>query len=126
MTEFVQVSLQIILYRIITILVGFGIIYLGYLLFRIGVYEKAGDLKAAWGDSYLTLKQATPGTFFALFGAIIISISLWQGIDIEKVKSIKSSGMNQSAPSWFLEPISAIPTEVRSILKKLCSWGANY
>ncbi|MBS0261392.1 MAG: hypothetical protein JSS02_05500, partial [Planctomycetes bacterium] len=41
-----------------------------------GVFERAGDLKAAWGDKHLTIKQAAPGTFFAVFGAIIVTVSL--------------------------------------------------
>jgi len=68
MTEFMQGVAIVVFYRTFTIACGLAVIYLGYLLFRVGVYEKAGELKAAWGDRHLTLKQAAPGTFFALLG----------------------------------------------------------
>ena len=67
MSEFVVVNLMVILFRTIMIGLGFGFAYLGYKLFVKGVYERAGELKAAWGDKNLVLKQAAPGTFFALF-----------------------------------------------------------
>ncbi|MCH7519942.1 MAG: hypothetical protein IH964_13080 [Candidatus Dadabacteria bacterium] len=85
----IQVLLSLILYRIITIAIGFLIVYLGYRLFRLGVYEKAGDLKAVWGENQLILKQAAPGTFFVLFGAIVISFSIWKGINIDQIEEIE-------------------------------------
>jgi hypothetical protein len=74
----------LVCYHVVTLLIGLVLAYLGYLLFRSGVFEKAGDLKAAWGDKHLTLKQAAPGTFFALFGTIVMSVSLWRGIDFSE------------------------------------------
>ncbi len=75
------ILLSITIYKTLSLIVGFGFGYLGYRLFISGVYEKAGELKAAWGDNRLILKQAAPGTFFSLFGAIIILITLLKGID---------------------------------------------
>ena len=83
MTEFIQGIVAIISYRALTILCGLAIVYFGFVLFRLGVYEKAGELKAAWGSKYLTLKQAAPGTFFALFGAGIIVATVWQGVEFK-------------------------------------------
>jgi len=71
-------------YRLGTIVVGFAIVYCGYKLFRLGVYEKAGELKLAWGDRHLLLKQAMPGTFFALFGTAVIIFSLFKGIYFDR------------------------------------------
>ena len=83
MSEFVVVNLMVILFRTIMIGLGFGFAYLGYKLFVKGVYERAGELKAAWGDKNLVLKQAAPGTFFALFGVAVIAISILQGTGLE-------------------------------------------
>jgi hypothetical protein len=73
-------------YRITILLVSFGAVYMGYRLFMAGVYEKAGDLKAAFGDKNLTLRQAAPGTFFSLFGCVILVVALINGFTIDYTK----------------------------------------
>ncbi len=75
-------------YRLASIFVGFAIIYFGYKLFDRGVYQKAGELKAAWGESNLLLKQAAPGTFFVIFGTAVIVFSLWKGFSLSASPSI--------------------------------------
>ena len=92
MTEFTQGMLIVIAYRALAITLGFGMAYLGYKLFRVGIYEKAGELKAAWGDKNLTLKQAAPGTFFALFGAFVVIVSLFRGVDFAHDRSRAALG----------------------------------
>ena len=83
MTGFTNLALAVIAYRLAILLVGLLFAFLGYKLFRLGIYEKAGELKAAWGDRNLTLKQAAPGTFFASFGAMIVGIALFRGVDFD-------------------------------------------
>ena len=87
MTEFILGIVVIVVYRAFTIACGLVIVYLGFVLFRLGVYEKAGELKAVWGSKNLSLKQAAPGTFFALFGAAIIASTVWRGLDFESVRT---------------------------------------
>lgn len=116
MTEFVQVTIILVIYRCITVLVGLAIVYWGYRLFCVGVYEKAGDLKAAWGEGHLTLKQATPGTFFALFGAVVIAFSIWRGIHVETTRERPSE-------STAVEPSYQLPVETQTILEKLVAAG---
>jgi hypothetical protein len=71
-------------FRLAIIAVGTVSIVLGYRLFTIGIQtdreiskEITFDAKIA-GQAF-TLKNAAPGTFFALFGVIIISVMLVQG-----------------------------------------------
>jgi len=45
-------------------------------LFRLGIYEKQGELKGSWRGASLTLRQVGPGVFFALFGVGIASLGL--------------------------------------------------
>ena len=87
MSEFNQIVLLLTFYRIVTVLIGLAFAVLGYKLFCRGVYDKAGELKAAWGDRHLVLKQAAPGTIFALFGVVVIAIGLWRGIEIDVEKA---------------------------------------
>ncbi len=57
---------------------------LGYKLFVAGVVGDAGSLDARHKDTKLTLRDAAPGTFFALFGAVVIVVTLWQGVHYEE------------------------------------------
>jgi hypothetical protein len=73
-------------------------VYLGYKLFVKGLFNEAGDLTASSGNKKLIIKKAAPGTFFALFGAIIISINVYRasydhksGIDFVRVDSTKAN-----------------------------------
>lgn len=62
---------------VIAILSGVLLCYLGFRLFRLGFYEKS-DLKFEYGKLRLHLFKATPGIFFSLFGAVIISGAVWR------------------------------------------------
>ena len=66
-----------------SLLVGSIFAYMGYLLFKAGIWGHAGELEAEFGDNKLVLKKAAPGTFFALFGAIIIAITLYKGLEFK-------------------------------------------
>ncbi|MCH8266432.1 MAG: hypothetical protein IH846_02825 [Acidobacteria bacterium] len=63
--------------------VGFGFAALGYRLFVLGVLQ-TGDLEAVWNDRKLLLERAAPGTLFALFGSVMIGLSLLRGPDVLK------------------------------------------
>ena len=88
MSDFQVLVFSLTGYKLVTLLTGLVFGLLGYKLFRLGVYEKAGELKTTWGDKSLILKQAAPGTFFALFGVILISTTLIKGFDVERMKSV--------------------------------------
>lgn len=71
------------MYYIVTLLVGLGSIILGYRLFALGIETKPSRIAAAGGTSYqLTIESAAPGTFFALFGAIIVTVGIWRGPEL--------------------------------------------
>ena len=69
-------------FRIIALLVGLTFAYWGYRLFRVGVLDHEGELKALYGKGSLLLRRAAPGTFFALFGAIVVVVALFRGLEI--------------------------------------------
>lgn len=83
------------IYKIVTLLVGAGIMFLGYRLFRTGVFDRAGELKAAWGDNHLELKQAAPGSFFAILGAVVLVISVSKGLTFERVGATSDERPNK-------------------------------
>jgi len=69
-------------YKISCLIVGLTIIYLGYLLFVKGIFNESGDIDANFKNYKLTVKKAAPGTFFVLFGAIIIGFSIFKGLEL--------------------------------------------
>jgi hypothetical protein len=106
MSEFTWSLIIVGVYRLVALCSGILSIYLGYKLFRVGIYEKAGELKASFGGNHLLLRQAAPGTFFALFGAIVISIGLWKGIRIQS----SEDGVEHAGAPIAMSGVGAIPT----------------
>ena len=86
MSDFQVLVFSLTGYKLLTLLTGLIFGSLGYKLFRVGVFEKAGELKTTWGDRSLVLKQAAPGTFFALFGVVIVATTLIKGVNFESLK----------------------------------------
>lgn len=70
-------------YKAISLFVGLAFGYMGYRLFMTGIEKSAGEMEASAGNNAIKLSRAAPGTFFALFGAVIIIITISQGFDIE-------------------------------------------
>lgn len=70
-------------YKIISLLVGAFISFLGYKLFMNGIWGEAGDVDAKFKDGSIVIRSAAPGTFFALFGAIIIGVTILKGWDVD-------------------------------------------
>lgn len=61
------------IYRYLLIFAGVAFAVMGYRLFKLGYFEKAGELKAAYGSSHLLVKQVAPGVFFAALGAVMVA-----------------------------------------------------
>ncbi len=89
-------------YRLGLIAVGGLSILLGYRLFTTGRGETSGsgaagtELDATLGKSKLTLKNAAPGTCFAAFGALIISVMLVNQPPELELKTENDRGQSQT------------------------------
>ena len=67
-------------FRLSVMLVGILSIYFGYRLFVLGVMPREGtNIEAASNEMNLTIKNAAPGTIFALFGVFVIGLMVVQG-----------------------------------------------
>ncbi len=83
--NYLQISVVYLLtFRIAVIIAGIISVVLGYRLFCKGVFPDSGakegtSVDAKLGETHITLKNAAPGTCFALFGAIIIGSMLIAG-----------------------------------------------
>lgn len=80
----------LLMYRSIILLLGFGIVYLGYRLISDVEYWKAEELKSKlWSKAIL-------GVVFAVCGIVVLGISLYRGEgDIEKLRLSGRSGARQ-------------------------------
>ncbi len=72
------------LYRLTVLAVGTLSIWLGFRLFSTAgskgkTADGSGSASAEAGGVKLTFTNLLPGTYFALFGTVIISIMLWKG-----------------------------------------------
>lgn len=67
-----QIIIALTLYKIISLLTGTAFAFMGFRLFIAGVWGESGDVEARFHDSRLIVKRAAPGTFFTLFGTIIV------------------------------------------------------
>ena len=82
MEQYTIVILYLLFFRLAIITAGVVSIILGYKLFVKGVYGESTNentsFDATVGNMKMSLKNAAPGTFFALFGVIIITVMLLQ------------------------------------------------
>lgn len=74
---------MIAIYKIASLTVGLAISYMGYRLFLEDKTVPVGDLDAKSGQTRLLLKKSAPGTFFALFGTVVISITILKGFEYQ-------------------------------------------
>lgn len=103
MSEFTKALLIANIYRYLLIVAGTTFVYMGYRLFVLGYFEKAGEFRAAAGGKHIVLKQVAPGVFFALFGILAISIGVFREIEI----NIPGSGWGKMSYTPHNEPSNA-------------------
>ena len=84
-------------FRLSVIGAGLVCIILGYRLFLQGVMpQHSTDIEGQTGDIRLTVKNAAPGTCFALFGCAIMTVMLAQGMpelvieELDKVGNVQA------------------------------------
>lgn len=111
MSEFNTALLIANLYRYLLILAGIFLGFMGYRLFVRGVYDRAGDLHAGWGDNKILLKRAAPGTFFVGFAVVVTAIAIWRPVTLERYPS-GTGAQNQR------DVVSTIPLPIAAILSK--------
>ena len=79
-----QIIVSVTAYKIASLLVGAAFSYMGYRLFVSGLWGDAGTFIAQDTNNKLVLKNAAPGTFFALFGTIIVLVTLAKGLEFRR------------------------------------------
>ncbi len=72
MSGFVVSVIYVLVWRLGVLACGLTAIILGYKLFKLGLTSEKGKLEAGFGGNTMKVSNIAPGTFFALFGAVII------------------------------------------------------
>ncbi len=111
--------LYAVAFRLAIIAVGLASIALGYKLFAQGVMGGGRtDAEAQLGDIKLTVKNAAPGTCFALFGVAIIVAMLIQGSPELTLQSVeKVADLEQDQASGSLDEVAAVARAYELVLK---------
>src|SRR6185436_15477366 len=96
------IAAGVILNHCLTLLCGLTFAFFGYRLFCAGFNKAAGEMKTTYGKASLVLRDVAPGVFFALFGAVIVAISVSRGIRYETGRTavpVLNSGPASTATS---------------------------
>lgn len=83
--------LSITIYKIVSLITGISLSYMGYKLFLAGIWGNAGNAEGEFGDNKLIIKKAAPGTFFVIMGAIIIGLTIIKGLNIENISNYQGT-----------------------------------
>lgn len=108
--------LYLIIFRVAIIAVGAISIILGYRLFCRGVWPRANKgatVEAKIASAGLTLKNAAPGTCFALFGVIIIALMFATGGPEMTLKTMTRVGLLKNAAQDTLTTTSQVDLTLR-------------
>ena len=84
-----------LIYKLSSLIVGILSMYMGFKLFVNGIWGHSGDMIAKFKDNKLILKNAAPGTFFSVLGAVIICFTIFKGLKGD-YKSLNDSISNTS------------------------------
>lgn len=87
------------IYRYALILAGCSFAYMGYRLFKLGYFEKAGELKASYGGKHFLLKQVAPGVFYAAFGVATIVLAVVRQVTVIRPVVVPVSTTASEGPS---------------------------
>lgn len=100
-------------YKLSSIVVGGVSIYLGYKLFINGIWGDSGNLSAQFQDNKILLKNAAPGTFFSVLGAIIICFSIFKGVGANFETNLREYGKNKPEADTISVKSEEIPEFVK-------------
>ncbi|HEY6292309.1 MAG TPA: hypothetical protein VI455_12230 [Terriglobia bacterium] len=108
------------------VIAGAGVVsmILGYRLFARGVQTHAGEAGSTIESSFVgarfTVKNAAPGTAFALFGAMLITVML-----IQSSPSVTFETVNKYRTSTETEPVAAGPQTPSETSERLVMRGEH-
>lgn len=88
-----------VIYKLISLLFALLIIYWGYRLLVIGLFNKTEETNSIFGKNGTLLKKAAPGIFFSLFGTLIFFYIVFKGTDYNSKSSLDLQDINNPQQS---------------------------
>lgn len=85
-----------ILYKLASIVVGFVLMLLGFKHIVKGYEKDNQNLSVSYGRIKLLLENSPSGVIFSLFGALIITVSLFKGIEIHSHSTSTDNKISKS------------------------------
>lgn len=76
-----KIIVALTFYKITSLGVGLAFAYMGFRLFLAGIWGDSGNVEAQFLDTKLIVRRAAPGTFFALFGTIVIMMAIFTKLE---------------------------------------------
>ena len=101
--------------RLFGILIGGMSIYLGYRLFMNLPDPREGQGQIKLWDLSIVLSRVGPGVFFALFGALVVGLSLYHGVSLERVEGGLAAGDAHSPSPSRTERYSGMGAAVSEV-----------
>lgn len=84
MNEYSLALVLSVCYKVASLMVGLAFGYMGYRLFLADKMKAAGNMEVRHEVFRLKLGGAAPGTFFSLFGAAIIIVTVMRGWEYQR------------------------------------------
>lgn len=94
----------IVFYRCLIAAIGGLTIYLGYRLFFV-VLERQGEISVRTGRQYeVRMRDVAPGTFFALFGAIVLTVSIFNPMkQVDTVRTPSATSLTSGSGATMMD-----------------------
>jgi hypothetical protein len=99
MDIYIAQIISLTVYKLASLVTGLLLSYMGYKLFMAGVWGNAGDAEGAFGNNKLVIKKAAPGTFFILMGAIVIGLTISNGLSFNTASEQHQTEMQDEKPA---------------------------
>jgi hypothetical protein len=108
--------------RILAVLIGGICIYLGYRLFTKlpEAHDSAGRIVLP-GNISVIFSRIGPGAFFCLFGAGVVALSLYHGLQVEMLGSTEDSGKREKTVTKTAYRYMSEPSNPKTVLEPLRS-----
>lgn len=104
-------------YKITCLLIGLVIIFLGFRLFIKGIFNESGDVEGSWKDLKIIIRKAAPGTYFVVFGSLLIGLTVFKGISNEETYAPVNSNKTTNSSVPDLNTASTPPPVIPDSIK---------
>lgn len=107
-----------ILFKLVSIVIGFFLVRFGYVLIKKRFDRNEGNVTVSYAGAKLLLENASAGIIFALFGAVIIIVTLVKGIEVQSHSTLNNNKVNDRLIIDTAELPDLLSNQAKSINQK--------